>query len=422
MTDLNGSSVDIKIATVTSQGNTTYPLSIGDIYRQTRIIGQNVRIYSRVDASSTQQTPAIITTYGGRVIIGSDTTLHTNNADCRMSVSGSLCTAEDDGTFIKIGQIYIGYDSSNTALKVYKKDSNNNIIAANFYATGAVSALGANTSSGGAGDYIPLSGSTAITGSLVPATNNTYDLGSSTKAWGTIYANRIAGNASLSVQGISCTTFSVAAQAVISSGAKFASICIESTSTGGVSSSRVGEINRYNADLHLQFDSGTGAVTMCQQKMKFSYVSGSGSTVCYINTSNTNLNIDIGTATAAYCKLFQSTSDIRKKDIIANVSASIDSIANAPIFNFRFKGDPTECINLGTSAQYWRDIFPCGVTEMGDGYLAMGYGNIALAAAVVTARKVQNHEDRIRELEERLSLSEAENKALREEIELLKAA
>jgi hypothetical protein len=45
----------------------------------------------------------------------------------------------------------------------------------------------------------------------------------------------------------------------------------------------------------------------------------------------------------------------------------------------------------------------------------MDYGSIALASAVVTARKVQNHEERIRDLEE-------ENRELREEIRLLKKA
>lgn len=343
----------------------------------------------------------------------------------KLDVNGNIKTSANNGAYIQIGDIRIVYDNAatngNNALKVVKSDGT----AANFYATGAVSALGANTSSGGAGDYIPLSGSTAITGSLVPATINTYDLGSSTKAWGTIYCNAISGNASLSVQNVSCTTFSTSARAVISSGAKFYSIYIESDSSGNVSSSHSGEINRDSADVHLQYASGTGGVTMCRQGFRFTTsTDGGGNNLSTISTSNRSLRIELGTATLNpyISKPWNEGSDIRRKDIIANVSASIESIADAPIFNFRYKGDLAECVNLGTSAQYWRNVFPCGVTEMGDGYLAMSYGSIALAAAVVTARKVQNHEDRIRELEERLSLSEAENKALREEIELLKAA
>jgi hypothetical protein len=164
---------------------------------------------------------------------------------------------------------------------------------------------------------------------------------------------------------------------------------------------------------------------MCRQGFRFATsTDGGGNNLSTISTSNRSLRIELGTASLNpyISKPWNEGSDIRRKVILSNVSASIESIADAPIFNFRYKGDLAECVNLGTSAQYWRNVFPCGVTEMGDGYLAMSYGSIALAAAVVTARKVQNHEDRIRELEERLSLSEAENKALREEIELLKAA
>lgn len=206
--------------------------------------------------------------------------------------------------------------------------------------------------------------------------------------------------------------------AYLSKGCKFASVCIECDSSGNYSSSRTGEINRYNGTLHLQYDSGTANVTMCRQGFIFSAsTDGGGNNLSVITTNNRSLRIELGSASINpyISKPWNEGSDIRRKDIIANVSASIESIADAPIFNFRYKGDLAECVNLGTSAQYWRNVFPCGVTEMGDGYLAMSYGSIALAAAVVTARKVQNHEDRIKELE-------AENRELRKEIELLKAA
>ena len=108
-------------------------------------------------------------------------------------------------------------------------------------------------------------------------------------------------------------------------------------------------------------------------------------------------------------------SDIRKKNIVSNIGASIEQIAKAPIFNFRWKDDTTMKTFVGTSAQYWKQIFPCAVVIGQDGYFAMDYAGTALAAAVITARTVQNHEDRITELEN-------ENKLLKEEIRLLKAA
>ena len=52
-----------------------------------------------------------------------------------------------NGTYLQIGNIQLVYDATNNALKVQKSDGT----AGNFYATGAVSALGANTGSGGGG-------------------------------------------------------------------------------------------------------------------------------------------------------------------------------------------------------------------------------------------------------------------------------
>lgn len=312
---------------------------------------------------------------------------------------------------LRIGSIVISEDTQNGGLHVE---------SAGLYADTYLSSLGAGSGGGGgASDYIPISGSSSITGSLTPATRNTYDLGSSTKAWNTLYVNRISGNASLSVQGVSCATFSTSASAVISSGAKFASICVESDSSGNVSSSRVGEINRYDVSLHLQYDSGTGNVTMCRQGFVFStYTDGGGNNLSVISTNNRSLRIELGSASLNpyISKPWIEGSDIRLKKIVKTIGDfDILEIANAPIFDFTYKNDDAKIINLGTSAQYWQKVMPSAVKEMGDGYLSMNYGGTALAAAVLTARKVVNHEERIKALE-------AENERLRNEIEQLKVA
>lgn len=346
-----------------------------------------------------------LTTYlRGRSITFQTGTGSSGNHSASMS-DGGLFTVEK----LKIGNIVISYDSTNGGLHVEN---------AGIYADNYVSAHGANTSGGG-GDFIPLTGSSSITGSLTPATHNTYNLGSPNKAWGTIYANNISGNASLSVQGVSCTTLSVSAYAVISSGAKFASICVESDSSGAVSSSRVGEINRYNASLHLQYDSGTANVTMCRQGFVFgTYTDGGGNNLSVISTNNRSLRIELGSSSLNpyISKPWNEGSDIRLKNIVKTIEDfDIQEIANAPVFDFTYKNDDAKIINIGTSAQYWQKVMPSAVKEMGDGYLSMNYGGTALAAAVLTARKVVNHEERIKALE-------AENERLRNEIEQLKVA
>ena len=70
---------------------------------------------------------------------------------------------------------------------------------------------------------------------------------------------------------------------------------------------------------------------------------------------------------------------------------------------------------LGSSAQYWQNVFQYAVEIGPENYLYMDYSSVALASAVMVARKVQNHEDRILKLER-------ENEQLRNEIKQLKAA
>lgn len=201
---------------------------------------------------------------------------------------------------------------------------------------------------------------------------------------------------------------------LLPNGAKFYSICIESNSDGTVNSSHSGEINRFGSDLHLQYDSTSGVnnyggVTLAQQAFKFWKQAGNA----YLSTNNLTLQVNTGNGSPYINKSWIVTSDIRKKDVVKYAEASINKIAEAPIFDFRWKYELNGALNLGTSAQYWEMVFPNAVKTTPDGYLGMDYSSIALASAVLTARKVVDHEKRIR-------LLEVENEALRREIDQLK--
>ena len=126
-------------------------------------------------------------------------------------------------------------------------------------------------------------------------------------------------------------------------------------------------------------------------------------------------NIYINAATSFSGSKNYSGSDMRYKDVLENISCDVDTIARAPIFDFKWKDDEYNNISLGSSAQYWKEVFPNAVKAGQEGRYFLDYGGTALAAAVLTARKVVNHEERILELER-------ENMKLREEIELLKAS
>jgi len=66
-------------------------------------------------------------------------------------------------------------------------------------------------------------------------------------------------------------------------------------------------------------------------------------------------------------------------------------------------------VQAGGIAQEWQKLLPEAVITGSDGTLSMDYGVLALASAVSVARKVNEHEERIRQLER-------ENENLRQKI------
>ena len=92
-----------------------------------------------------------------------------------------------------------------------------------------------------------------------------------------------------------------------------------------------------------------------------------------------------------------SSSDIRLKNILCPVRPPLEAFAKAPLFRFAWKSDPG-MVEIGSSAQYWRNVLPDTVKER-DGWLEMGYGNIALAGVITIARDFETLEQRVDRLE-----------------------
>lgn len=107
------------------------------------------------------------------------------------------------------------------------------------------------------------------------------------------------------------------------------------------------------------------------------------------------------------------SSDARLKQIIKSASLDIKAIANAPSVMFRWKKDGRQ--DVGSIAQYWRGIIPQLAPDMPDGSMGLQYGKTALLASIAVARKVVDHETRIRTLER-------ENAELKRELQRLKTA
>jgi hypothetical protein len=103
---------------------------------------------------------------------------------------------------------------------------------------------------------------------------------------------------------------------------------------------------------------------------------------------------------------WNSYSDIRKKDVINPVTASVEDIANVRIFDFRWKKDGENGkIHFGSAAQDWQPIFPHAVVADNEGFLSMDYAGIAVGAVKTVAQEVVLLKKRVAELEKQLKAS-----------------
>ena len=163
-------------------------------------------------------------------------------------------------------------------------------------------------------------------------------------------------------------------------------ILIECDSSGNATYS--GEINDSTEALYLQYHS-TRNCEICD---------GGG-------------NVGIGT-TPAYKLHVAGTiyatgnitalSDIKQKNVEQyDAHLGFEEVANAPIIKFTWKDPKAEDkgLQVGSIAQYWEKVLPEAVKRDKEGTLSMSYGVVALVAAVSTAKKVRELDERVTKLE-----------------------
>ena len=310
---------------------------------------------------------------------------------------------DSDGHGIQIGSIKIVYDSSNNALKVIKSDGN----PANFYATGGVSALGYGSS--GETIYLPKSGGT-MTGLLRVATGVGIDdasgngllvyhptgwTGVSSSQWG-VGATGSQGVIRSGNQPLIHYRSGVGAYEIIDS--KGGQAIDGSLEVADIKIEYGNEINSYysSGNLCLQH-SRDGNTLICKGGGKVGI--GSGAT-----SPSYRLHVDGSVGATS----FNNTSDIRRKKDMSDIALTVEQIANAPVFTFFWNDGTDEDQHAGTSAQYWQKVMPQVVTAANDEMhtLSMQYDVPALIAATILARKVEDHESRLRRLEKMFALNE----------------
>lgn len=161
---------------------------------------------------------------------------------------------------------------------------------------------------------------------------------------------------------------------------------------------------------------------------------GTGNTYININSGNCGIGVtsasyklhvggviysSVGVYSAGYVTAL---SDERHKRIEGRVGLEVEKIAQMPDVKFTWtdRDDPTQY--AGTIAQRWAEILPQVVRTANDRdhTLSMDYAAAALISAISIARRVVDHESRIRTLEKKCTALEQANAFLKNAYEQLK--
>jgi hypothetical protein len=132
-----------------------------------------------------------------------------------------------------------------------------------------------------------------------------------------------------------------------------------------------------------------------------------------VKTKNGNITLNPSNGNTEVYN-FVNRSDIRNKDVIRNMEYDLDIFAKAPLFSFTWKTGEDRRVRIGTSAQYWMDKIPETVTDITsydkhgrllDEHLSLDYISVTYAGMVTNSRRVSNHEERIKHIEEILEIA-----------------
>ena len=145
--------------------------------------------------------------------------------------------------------------------------------------------------------------------------------------------------------------------------------------------------------LYLQYRVSQG-LYLCQ---------GGGNVGIGTNSPSHKLHVNGGIYSTSYVTAL---SDARHKDVIGDIGLTVEQIAEAPAIRFQWNDRDDKTVFAGSIAQYWQKVLPEVVQSQADGTLSLDYQVTALMAAIVTARKVEDHESRLRRLEKMFAINE----------------
>ena len=158
---------------------------------------------------------------------------------------------------------------------------------------------------------------------------------------------------------------------------------------------RTNEINATSGVLYIQYRSPGTNLVLCHNGGNVGIGNSSPSyklDVSGVIYSNT------GVYSAGYVTAL---SDARHKTIVRNTNISVEQIAAMRSVVYRWNDRRDDSLHVGSIAQDWQGVLPQVVSVADDKEHTLGlqYGVAALVSAITIARKVVDHEERIKVLE-----------------------
>ena len=168
----------------------------------------------------------------------------------------------------------------------------------------------------------------------------------------------------------------------------------------------------YNSS-HIEIDSNEIMAKSNASTTTTLYLNAEGGN-CVINEASGNCGIGTGSPShklhvngGIYSTSYVTAlSDAHHKDVIGDTELTVEQIAGAPAIRFTWKNRDDKTVFAGSIAQYWQKILPEVVQSQADDTLSLDYQVAALISSITVARKVVNHESRLRRLERMFALNE----------------
>ena len=127
------------------------------------------------------------------------------------------------------------------------------------------------------------------------------------------------------------------------------------------------------------------------------------------------LHTTVGMYTDGYASALglNTSSDMRLKNKVRDITIPVRAIAEAPSFEYTWKSGKGG-LEAGSSAQYWLNVVTPCVNANPEGYYAMRYGQIALLSCISISKELLKSIGRVESLEDKVKRLERENRELLE--------